>query len=48
MDLGAMLNEDDMPIAEYLVGSLDADGYLRCSTTKSAPNSTSSRSRSRP
>jgi RNA polymerase sigma-54 factor len=32
MDLGAMLDEEDMPIAEYLVGSLDADGYLRCST----------------
>jgi RNA polymerase sigma-54 factor len=31
-DLGAMLPEEDMPIAEYLVGSLDSDGYLRCST----------------
>lgn len=31
-DLGAMLDEEDMPIAEYLVGSLDSDGYLRCST----------------
>lgn len=31
-DLGAMLDEEDMPIAEYLVGSLDGDGYLRCST----------------
>ncbi|HEX8918767.1 MAG TPA: RNA polymerase factor sigma-54 [Chloroflexota bacterium] len=32
VDLGSMVNEEDMPIAEYLVGSLDADGYLRCST----------------
>lgn len=32
MDLGAMLDLDDMAIAEYLVGSLDPDGYLRCST----------------
>ncbi|HLJ67917.1 MAG TPA: RNA polymerase factor sigma-54 [Chloroflexota bacterium] len=31
-DLGAILPEEDMPIAEYLVGSLDSDGYLRCST----------------
>jgi RNA polymerase sigma-54 factor len=31
-DLGAMLPLEDMPIAEYLVGSLDGDGYLRCST----------------
>jgi RNA polymerase sigma-54 factor len=31
-DLGTMVSEEDMPIAEYLVGSLDADGYLRCST----------------
>ncbi|MGH2447574.1 MAG: RNA polymerase factor sigma-54 [Chloroflexota bacterium] len=31
IDLGAMLDEEDMPIAEYLVGSLDSDGYLRCS-----------------
>ncbi|MDQ2742899.1 MAG: RNA polymerase factor sigma-54, partial [Chloroflexota bacterium] len=31
-DLGAMLDAEDMPIAEYLVGSLDSDGYLRCST----------------
>jgi RNA polymerase sigma-54 factor len=30
-DLGAMVTEEDMPIAEYLVGSLDSDGYLRCS-----------------
>ena len=32
MDLGAMIDEADMPIAEYLVGSLDSDGYLQCST----------------
>ncbi|MGH2441640.1 MAG: RNA polymerase factor sigma-54 [Chloroflexota bacterium] len=32
MDLGAMLPDEDIPIAEYLVGSLDSDGYLRCST----------------
>jgi len=31
-DLGAMLPAEDMEIAEYLVGSLDGDGYLRCST----------------
>jgi RNA polymerase sigma-54 factor len=31
-DLGAMIDPEDMPIAEYLVGSLDSDGYLRCST----------------
>ena len=31
-DLGTMVEEDEMPIAEYLVGSLDGDGYLRCST----------------
>lgn len=31
-DLGAMIDDDDMAIAEYLVGSLDEDGYLRCST----------------
>jgi RNA polymerase sigma-54 factor len=30
-DLGASLPPEDMPIAEYLVGSLDSDGYLRCS-----------------
>lgn len=31
-DLGSILPPSDMGIAEYLVGSLDADGYLRCST----------------
>src|SRR5919202_2456155 len=28
MDMGAVLPEEDMPIAEYLVGSLDEKGYL--------------------
>lgn len=32
IDLGAMVDAEDMPIAEYLVGSLDSDGYLRCYT----------------
>jgi RNA polymerase sigma-54 factor len=31
-DLSSFLSEDDMVIAEYLVGSLDSDGYLRAST----------------
>jgi RNA polymerase sigma-54 factor len=31
-DLGAMIDADDMRIGEYLIGSLDGDGYLRCST----------------
>lgn len=31
-DLGAMVADEELPIAEYLVGSLDSDGYLRCST----------------
>jgi RNA polymerase sigma-54 factor len=31
-DLGIQVEPEDMPIAEYLVGSLDADGYLRAST----------------
>ncbi len=31
VDMGAMVSDQDMPIAEYLVGSLDSDGYLRCS-----------------
>ncbi len=30
-DLGSMIPDEDMSIAEYLVGSLDGDGYLRCS-----------------
>ncbi|MGI8824494.1 MAG: RNA polymerase factor sigma-54 [Chloroflexota bacterium] len=30
-DMGTMVAVEDMPIAEYLVGSLDADGYLRAS-----------------
>src|SRR5215470_17151040 len=28
MEMGAMLPDEDMPIAEYLVGSLDEKGYL--------------------
>src|SRR5688572_16653936 len=28
MDMGAILPEEDLPIAEYLVGSLDDKGYL--------------------
>lgn len=31
-DLGAMIEDEDMAIGEYLVGSLDSDGYLRAST----------------
>ncbi len=31
-DLSAFVEAEDMPIAEYLVGSLDSDGYLRAST----------------
>jgi RNA polymerase sigma-54 factor len=31
-ELGAMIPEEDMAIGEYLIGSLDRDGYLRCST----------------
>jgi RNA polymerase sigma-54 factor len=27
-DMGAVLPEDDLPIAEYLIGSLDDKGYL--------------------
>src|SRR5947209_1114160 len=30
-DLGATIAPEDMEIAEYVVGSLDSDGYLRCS-----------------
>jgi RNA polymerase sigma-54 factor len=35
-DLGAMLDEEDMGIAEYLVGSLDDKGYLSCSIEEAA------------
>ena len=35
-DLGAMLDERDMPIAEYLVGSLDDKGYLSTSIEEAA------------
>src|SRR5947209_12503336 len=32
VDLSAQVEPEDMPIAEYLVGSLDSVGYLRAST----------------
>jgi RNA polymerase sigma-54 factor len=35
-DLGAILDEHDMPIAEYLVGSLDDKGYLATSIEEAA------------
>jgi RNA polymerase sigma-54 factor len=35
-DLGAILPNDDMPIAEYLVGSLDEKGYLSVRTEEVA------------
>lgn len=35
-DLGAVLPERDMPIAEYLVGSLNENGYLTCSIEEAA------------
>jgi len=35
-DLGSMLDSDDMPIAEYLVGALDETGYLRASVDEVA------------
>ena len=35
-DLGAILPESDLPIAEYLVGSLDDRGYLTCSVDEAA------------
>jgi RNA polymerase sigma-54 factor len=31
-DVGAAIPAEDMPIGEYLIGSIDGDGYLRCST----------------
>lgn len=31
-ELATLVSPEAMPIAEYLVGSLDSDGYLRCST----------------
>lgn len=35
-DLGTLLPEKDMTIAEYLVGSLDDKGYLTCSVDEAA------------
>lgn len=35
-DLQSLLPSDDMPIAEYLVGNLDENGYLRCSLQEAA------------
>jgi RNA polymerase sigma-54 factor len=35
-DLGALLDEEDMPIAEFLVGSLDDKGYLSCKVEEAA------------
>jgi RNA polymerase sigma-54 factor len=35
-DLGVILQEHDMKIAEYLVGSLDEKGYLSCSVEEAA------------
>src|SRR5207237_3846646 len=35
-DLGMILPEEDMKIAEYLVGSLDEKGYLACSVDECA------------
>lgn len=36
VDLGAVLPEEDRPIAEFLVGSLDERGYLSCSVEDAA------------
>jgi RNA polymerase sigma-54 factor len=35
-ELGTLLDEEDMPIAEYLVGSLDDKGYLSCTVDEAA------------
>src|SRR5581483_2433177 len=35
-ELGTLLDEEDMPIAEYLVGSLDDKGYLACTVDEAA------------
>jgi len=35
-DLGAILDDEDMPIADYLVGSLDDKGYLSTSVEEAA------------
>ncbi len=36
MDMGSVLPDSDMPIAEYLVGSLDEKGYLSIRTSDAA------------
>jgi RNA polymerase sigma-54 factor len=35
-DLGAILDDEDMPIADYLIGSLDDKGYLSTSVEEAA------------
>jgi len=35
-ELGTLVDEEDMPIAEYLVGSLDDKGYLSCTVDEAA------------
>ncbi len=35
-DLGSLLDEENMPIAEFLVGSLDDKGYLSCTVEEAA------------
>ena len=35
-DLQSLIPTEDMPIAEYLVGSLDENGYLRCTVEEAA------------
>ena len=35
-ELGAILDDEDMPIADYLVGSLDDKGYLSTSVEEAA------------
>ena len=37
-DLGAMLDSDDMRIADYLVGAIDETGYLRATVDEAAWN----------
>ena len=35
-DMQSLLPSEDMPVAEYLVGNLDENGYLRCSIQEAA------------
>ncbi|HLH22633.1 MAG TPA: RNA polymerase factor sigma-54 [Chloroflexota bacterium] len=35
-ELGTLLDDEDIPIAEYLVGSLDDKGYLSCTVDEAA------------